>query len=175
MKRLIKHLNEAGHEYMFTGATAASYYGTPRTTMDIDIIVKTTDQTPHELTQTLKEAGLETHEDKIRAAQETGNNLVTLPDTRTPYTVDIILSQEPLERRGCILLDQPTYIQTPEALILAKLRMIKATLDPGKKAKDRHDIQAIMRYTDIDLEKVKEEAGKENTLKTLENITIDIK
>ena len=37
IKRLIQNLNKNQVQYMFTGAIAASYYGTPRTTMDIDI------------------------------------------------------------------------------------------------------------------------------------------
>jgi len=44
VKRLITNLNDAGIDYMFTGAIAASYYGTPRTTMDVDIIIHTTQQ-----------------------------------------------------------------------------------------------------------------------------------
>ncbi|MBD3206251.1 hypothetical protein GF319_07900 [Candidatus Bathyarchaeota archaeon] len=41
MKRLIKELNKSQQDYMFTGALAVSYYGRPRTTTDIDIIIQT--------------------------------------------------------------------------------------------------------------------------------------
>ncbi|MDH5390816.1 MAG: hypothetical protein OEX10_06660 [Candidatus Bathyarchaeota archaeon] len=40
IRRIVKNFNTAGIDYMFTGALAASYYGTPRTTMDVDIVVK---------------------------------------------------------------------------------------------------------------------------------------
>jgi methylthioribose-1-phosphate isomerase len=40
IKRIVKALNDAVVDYMFTGALATSDYGTPRTTIYIDVIVK---------------------------------------------------------------------------------------------------------------------------------------
>jgi len=171
VKRLIKQLNQTQQDYMFTGALAASYYGTPRTTMDIDIIISLRGRNHGKLVHALQEAQLHINEQKLRHAQETGYNVVTLQDTLSPYTVDLILTKEPLEKKPCTILDQPTYIQTPESLILAKLRMIKATQDPARSAKDKDDIQSILKYTRVDTEKVKQRAEKENTLHILQTIT----
>jgi len=38
--RLVKALNETGIRYALTGAAAVGYYGAPRSTMDIDVVVE---------------------------------------------------------------------------------------------------------------------------------------
>jgi hypothetical protein len=43
VKRLAETLGEAGLDYMFTGALAASFYGVPRTTTDVDVVVEVAD------------------------------------------------------------------------------------------------------------------------------------
>jgi len=170
VKRLIEQLNQTQQDYMFTGAIAASYYGTPRTTMDIDIIISLSGLDHGKLVHALREARLHADEQKLRDAQETGYNIATFQDTLSPYSVDLILAVEPLEKKPCTILGQPTYIQTPESLILAKLRMIRATRDSARSAKDRNDIQSILKYTRVDLDKVKQRAEKENTLHILQTI-----
>jgi len=86
-------------------------------------------------------------------------------------SVYLILTKEPLEKKPCTILDQPTYIQTPESLILTKLRTIKTTQDPARSAKDKNDIQSILKYTRVDTEKVKQREEKETTLHILKIIT----
>ena len=144
VKRLITCLNNAGIDYMFTGAIAASYYGTPRTTMDVDIIIHTTQKNTAKLKQILQSAGIHPDKQKIDNALNTGYNIATLKDTRTPYSLDLILAKDPLEKRPGTISELPTYIQTPEHLILSKLRMIKATINQGKAAKDEDDIRSIL-------------------------------
>lgn len=163
VRRLITRLNEAEADYMFSGAIAASYYGTPRTTMDVDLIVHCTLQHTANLDQALKDAKIKLDPDKICEARESGYNIATLEDTLTPYTVDLILVREPLQKRAATISGLPTYIQTPEHLILSKLHMIKATVNRGKAAKDEEDIKSILEYTQVDLNQVKKTAKKENT------------
>jgi len=45
VRRVVNSFNAVGLDYMFTGALAASYYGMPRTTMDIDVVVKVSRKT----------------------------------------------------------------------------------------------------------------------------------
>jgi len=170
VKRLITSLNNAGIDYMFTGAIAASYYGTPRTTMDVDIIIHTTQQNTAKLNQTLQSAGIHPDKQKLENALSTGYNIATLKDTLTPYTLDLILAKDPLEKRPGTISWLPTYIQTPEHLILSKLRMIKASINKGKAAKDEEDIKSIIEYTQVDLNKVKKNAKEENTHTLLKTI-----
>ncbi len=170
VKRLITSLNNAGIDYMFTGAIAASYYGTPRTTMDVDLIIHTTQQNTAKLNQTLQNAGIHPDKQKIDNALNTGYNIATLKDTHTPYTVDLILSKDPLEKKLGTISGLPTYIQTPEHLILSKLRMIQVTINQGRVAKDEADIKSIITYTQVDLNKVKKRAKKEDTHTLLKTI-----
>ena len=173
IRRLASSLNTAQMEYMFTGAIAASYYGMPRTTMDVDIVIHIALKEASVLVNALTEAGVSPDEKKIKTALTSDYRIVTLQDTQTHYTVDVILATEPLEKRAATIDGQPTYIQAPEALILAKLRMIKATIPPERALKDRDDVTAILRHTPVDIGHIRREAVKEGTLPTLEELLAD--
>jgi len=156
---------------MFTGALAASYYGTPRTTMDIDLVVKISRGEPRtKLISALKVAGVEVDRRKIDAALKLGYGIVTLRDNKTPFTVDIILSNKKLERNTGSVLGLPTFYQTPEGLILAKLRMIKATVPRERALKDENDVRAILRYTSVKMDTLRKQARKDNTTSILRSI-----
>lgn len=170
VKRLVKSLNAAEIDYMFTGALAASYYGTPRTTMDIDIIVKISRKELRNLAAALRKASIKVNEAKIERAFNSGFRIITLKDEKTPFTLDIIFSDEKLEKRHGTVLGIPTFYQTPEGLILTKLRMIKATIPKERALKDRDDIKAILKYTEIVLNTLKKQAQRENTLSILEEL-----
>lgn len=68
------------------------------------------------------------------------------------------------------ILGMPTFYQKPEDLVLAKLRMIKATVPRERALKDVDDVRAILKFTKVDLEMVKKRAKQENTLSVLETI-----
>jgi hypothetical protein len=152
---------------MFTGALAASYYGVPRTTVDADIIVKFTPQDTKSLVVQLKMASLKINERKIESAFKSGFRIITLEDEKSPFTLDIILSDTTLEKRKGKILGMPTYYQTPEALILAKLRMIKATIPRERASKDKEDVKAILKHIKVNLKTLKNKARKEKTISIL--------
>jgi len=170
VKRLVKSLNAAEIDYMFTGALAASYYGTPRTTMDIDIIVKISRKELRNLAAALRKARIKVDEARIERAFNSGFRIITLKDEKTPFTLDIVFSDKKLEKKHGTVLGSPTFYQTPEGLILTKLRMIKATIPKERALKDREDIKAILEYTEIDLNTLKKQAQRENTLSILEEL-----
>jgi hypothetical protein len=85
--------------------------------------------------------------------------------------VDIILSKEKLTKKRGTVLGLPTYYQTPENLILAKLRMIRATLPRERAQKDVEDVKAILKFTKVNLKAVRQQAEKEGTIKILKEIT----
>ena len=171
IKRLVQNLNDARLDYMLTGAIAASYYGTPRTTMDIDIIVKVKPgEKPISLLSALKKSSVKVDEKKIETAIESDYKIVSLEDQKSPFTLDIIFSLKDLEKRAGTILGLSTFYQTPEALILTKLRMIKATFPPERALKDKEDIKAILKFTETNLDYIKREAQKENTLTIFETI-----
>lgn len=156
---------------MVTGALAASYYGVPRTTMDIDIVVQVLPKNLQtKLVAPLKKAGFQADDKKIRKALESGYNILTLEDEMTPFTLDIIFSDKKLEKKTGTILGLPTFYQKPEDLILAKLRMIKATIPRERALKDKGDIKAILKYTEVDMKALTRKARKEETTLILENI-----
>jgi hypothetical protein len=172
IRRVVKNFNVAGIDYMFTGALAASYYGTPRTTMDIDIVVKVAPEELQTLVELLRKADLQVDKRKIYDAVKSGFKIVTLKDKRTPFTLDIILSNKKLEKKPGTMLGLPTFYQTPEGLILSKLRMIKATLPEERALKDKDDVTAILRYAEVNMKAIKRQAQQESTFSILEKLMI---
>jgi hypothetical protein len=136
VKKVVEAFGGAGLDYAFTGALATSFYGTPRTTSDIDVIVTIGNETDlkTKLITALRRAGLAVDERKIDSAL-----------TTSPYCIDVIFSSEKLDKRAGKIAGLNTFFQSPEGLIAAKLRMIKATLSPERSAKDKTDIKAILK------------------------------
>lgn len=155
---------------MLTGALASSYYGEPRTTMDIDVVLRLPRKDLSRLLASLAKAGLAVETERVDTALKAGFRILTFEDTKTPHNVDIILSERKLRRRRGSILGMPTYYQTPEELILTKLHMVKATVDPGRAAKDKQDIRSIIHFTKVKLEAVKRSAEKETTLELLREL-----
>ena len=177
IRRVIKSFNSAGIDYMFTGALAASYYGTPRTTMNANAMIRilSADKPWRKLVSTLKEAGLQVEEHKIDAAFETDFRIATFRDNRSPFTLDTILSTEKLEKRPGTILGLSTFYQTPEELILAKLRMIRATVPRQRASKDEEDVKGILRFTKVNVNVLRKEATRNNTLSVLTDILKETK
>lgn len=170
IKRLVKALNDAQTDYMFTGALAASFYGLPRTTADIDIVIDFSLKDTRLLAEQLKKAGLRATERKIETASKSGFRIVSVEDETTPFTVDLILFNGLLEKKTGRILGMPTYFQSPEDLILAKLNMIKVTMPKERALKDKDDIKAILKYTRVDMNLIKKKALKEKTLAIFEEL-----
>jgi len=157
---------------MFTGALAASYYGTPRTTMDADVIVRISPvgRSRGEFVSALKEAGVKAEERKIDTAFESRLKIATFRNGRSPFTLDAIFSGRKLNKRPGTILSMPTFYQIPEELILAKLRMIKATVPMERAFKDKEDVKAILKFTEVDLNVLKRKARRGNVLSILGDI-----
>jgi hypothetical protein len=110
------------------------------------------------------------NEERIDAALKSGYRIVTFEDSRSPLSVDVILSDVKLVRRAGSILGLATFYQTPEGLILAKLRMIKATVPRERALKDEEDVRAILEFTRVDVEAVKKQAKRDSTLSIFETI-----
>ncbi|MFQ6074810.1 MAG: hypothetical protein ACE5Z5_01565 [Candidatus Bathyarchaeia archaeon] len=122
------------------------------------------------LVSALRKAGVQVDEKRIDAAFKSGFRIVTFRDSRSPFSVDIILFSKKLAKKAGTILGLPTFYQTPEELVLAKLRMIKATIPRERALKDEDDVRAILRFTKVDLKGLKRRARKDSTLSTLETI-----
>jgi len=118
----------------------------------------------------LRKAEMKVDERRIDEAFESGFKMITLKDKRTPFTVDIIFSDVKLEKKRGTILGLPTFYQTPEGLILSKLRMIKETDAEDRALKDKGDVKAILRYAEVDVKAVKRRSRREGTFSILEEL-----
>jgi hypothetical protein len=172
VRRLAKALGAAGFDYAFTGALAASYYGLPRTTTDVDVMVQVSSESAKsKLVYALKQVGVRSDEKEIDKALASGYRIATFTDRRTAYSVDVILSREKLRKRAGTVAGVQAFLQTPEDLISAKLRMIKATVPRERALKDEEDVRAILKFSRVDVEWIKKKARKETTLSIFETLT----
>lgn len=170
VKKLADAFDKVGLDYAFTGALAASFYGVPRTTTDVDVIIAVTNQTDlkRKIASSLRQADLEVDERKIETALTSGYKIATFKDKTTPYTVDIILSDGKLDKKSGKIDSLKTFFQSPEGLIVAKLRMIKVTLPPERAIKDKEDVKAILAFTKLNINAIKKQAQKDETLEIFE-------
>jgi hypothetical protein len=168
-KRLAEAFEKEEVDYAFTGAFAVSAYGSPRTTSDLDVLVLVADntETRRKVEAVLKAAGLEVDRREIEKALTSGFNIATFKDKASAYTVDVIFLTN-LEKQSAIVGGVKTYLQSPEGLVAAKLRMIKATVPRERAAKDIDDVRAILAFTKVDLAQVRKQAKQDRTLDVLE-------
>jgi len=172
VRRLVEGFAGSGLDYAFTGALAASFYGVPRTTTDVDVMVAVAGEADvkAEVAAALERAGLEVEGHKIDVALESGYNIASFRCKTSPYTVDVIFA-EALEKRAGTLAGLSTFFQSPEGLVLAKLRMIKATIPRERAVKDEDDVKAVLAFSNVDVEAVKRQAVRDGTLAILEDLT----
>lgn len=167
---LIEGFNSVKLDYAFTGALAVSFYGVPRTTSDVDIIVTIAGDADAKtkVALALRHAGLEVDEHNIDEALVSGYSVATFRDKASPYSVDIVFSVERFKKQAGTLAGLKTFFQSTEGLVLAKLKMIKATLPRERAHKDEEDIRAILTFSKVDLKAVKRQAKKNGTLAILD-------
>lgn len=149
---------------------AASYYGIPRTTLDADFVVYISSRETNGFFRGMAEAGVNADLKKIRRQLKSGYNVITVADRLSPHTADLILVKGPPERRRGTVQGVKTYFQSPESLILAKLRMIKATIPRERSQKDKEDIQAILANTKVSKRKILDRARREGTIEIFREV-----
>jgi len=170
VNRLACAFGSARLDYAFTGALAVSFYGVPRTTSDVDVIVAVSSQVDFKakVASALEQASLEVDERKIEEALVSGYRIASFKDKAAPYTVDLILSDGKLDKKAGKINSTNAYFQSPEGLITAKLRMIKATLPSERSFKDKEDVKAILAFTKVNIAAVRKQARRDKTLEIFE-------
>jgi hypothetical protein len=143
---------------------AASYYGIPRTTLDADFVIHISPRQISSFLRDLGTVGIQLEMEKIRRQLKSGYNIITVTDRFSPHTADLILSPNVPEKRKGMIQGVKAHFQSPESLILAKLRMIKATRPRERSLKDRDDIKAIMIFSKVNRTKIVKEARRQTTL-----------
>ena len=149
VRTLVEHFNKFRVIYGITGAVAASYYGVPRTTVDADFVINISPRERERFFKSLAEIEVKADLPRIRRQLKSGYTVVRVSDRLSPHRADLILNKEIIERRRGTVMGVAAYFQSPESLILAKLRMIKATLPRERSFKDREDIRQILANTKV--------------------------
>jgi len=155
---------------MLTGALASSYYGRPRTTLDIDVVVVAKERDLATLARALANKSLKVEKKELEEAWRSNYRIVTVEDRKSPHSLDIIFADGKLERKAGSILGLPTFYQTAESLVLAKLKMIRATLQPERAATDREDIKAILKSSRLRLKTLRRKARDQATSEILEDL-----
>jgi hypothetical protein len=152
---------------------AASYYGRPRTTLDVDFMIQLSIEDLDELLDSLARLGLKINRARVKRQLNSGYNIVSLDDKRSENRVDLIIQTEgKLERRPGRALGMRSFYQPPELLILSKLRMIKATVPRERSQKDKDDIRAILTNTTVNTRRIRDSAKRESTIEIFREILL---
>lgn len=168
VKRTVRALNRSGLHYVLTGALAASYYGRPRTTLDLDVVLVFHPEDISKLATALTRANFKVQQKQLLAAWRSDYGIATIEDKKSPHTLDILFTDQKLQRHPGKILGVSTYYQSVESLILAKLRMLKATLQAERALTDREDVKAILVVSRVDLKALRKRARAEGTIKILD-------
>jgi hypothetical protein len=173
VRRVVVALEAAGVDYMFTGALAASFYGVARTTVDVDVVVYVAGTSRRVgLVSALRQAGLRVDPHAVDEALQSDYRIASFRDSKSAYSVDVIFSLGRLVKRAGTAAGLSTFFQPPEDLVLAKLRMIKATVPRSRALKDEEDVRAILKFTKVGVEAVKKRAKKDSTLSIFESVSV---
>jgi len=145
--RITSALGEAGIAYMLTGSFASAYYGAPRTTQDIDLVIAATADQLRTFVQLLS---TNQYCVDLDAALEAPNHqsLFNVVDMATGWKIDLIIrkfrpfSEEEFRRRKLVnLQSSPLFVASAEDVVVSKLEWAKLAQS------ERHieDVAGILR------------------------------
>jgi len=100
---------------MLTGALASSYYGRPRTTLDMDVVVAIARKDFSTLVRVLTKANIKVQEKRLLDAWQSEYRIATVEDKKSPHILDIIFTDKKLERNSGHILGLPTYPPSRES------------------------------------------------------------
>jgi hypothetical protein len=131
LQRLTTALNQAGVGYMLTGSFASAYYGSPRSTQDIDLVIAATPAQLRALVGSLPSA--EYYADVEAAiAASTRESMFNVIDLESGWKIDMIIrksrafSQEEFARRRLTSVQGvPLFVASAEDVVVAKLEWAK--------------------------------------------------
>lgn len=145
--RLIAALDQAGIPYMLSGSFASAYYGTARSTQDIDLIIEAT---PGKLESLARELPTGEYYVDLNAALEAlrRQSLFNVIDLKTGWKIDLIIrksrpfSEEEFGRREQVELQGVRlFVATAEDVILSKLEWAKHS----QSQRQLEDVSALLR------------------------------
>jgi hypothetical protein len=130
-QRVTAALDQAAIAYMLTGSFASAFYGAPRSTQDIDLVIKAT---PAQLRTFIEHLPSDEYYADLDAALEAHKrqSLFNVIDLATGWKIDLIFcksrpfSQEEFQRRQLVdKSDVPLFVASVEDIVVSKLEWSK--------------------------------------------------
>jgi hypothetical protein len=145
--RVTEALTKVGISYMLTGSFAATYYGAPRATQDIDFVISAAPEQLTALRQLLPENDYY-FDLQIALKAHTMRSLFNVIDKASGWKIDLVIqksrpfSQVEFERRLQILFHGTIiFIASAEDVIISKLEWAKL----GQSQRQVEDVAGILR------------------------------
>jgi hypothetical protein len=133
LRLVVGALDDLGIPYMLTGSLASAYYGAPRSTQDVDLVVDAVEDELQRLGDRLRGAGLYVDRGAISEAVR-ARGLFNAVDTSTGWKADFILMKsrpfsraEFSDRVASHVAGMPLTIVRAEDIVVAKLEWAKET------------------------------------------------
>jgi len=153
-QRITSALDEAGIAYMLAGSFASAYYGAPRTTQDIDLVIAAT---PEQLRTLVGLLPRNEYYVDLEAALEASRqqSLFNIIDLATGWKVDLIIrksrafSHEEFRRRRLVRLqDIPLFVASLEDVVISKLEWARL----AQSRRQIEDVAGILRMREHSLD-----------------------
>jgi hypothetical protein len=171
LKIIVKRLNKAEIPYMLSGGLAVSYWGFPRTTHDIDIVIEAKKEDKNKIVDLFKKdfyISPEAIEDAIKR-RFTFNIIHYKSGLKVDFWLikkDSFGESEFKRRLKKRIFDEEIFIISPEDLILNKLFAYKETHSERR----LEDAKSILKTSKVNLKYIKNWAKKQSTIEILEEI-----
>jgi hypothetical protein len=147
--RIITALDRAGIAYMLTGSFASVYYGSPRSTQDLDFVIEATTAQLRSFIEGLPDSEYYAELDAALQAYKR-QSLFNIIDLKTGWKIDLIIrkdrafSQEEFSRRQRLTVEGISlFVATAEDVILAKLEWSKL----AQSQRQIEDVTGILRVS----------------------------
>jgi hypothetical protein len=131
LKKITAALDHAGVTYMLTGSFASAYYGSPRSTQDIDFVIASTPAQLRAFVGSLPHGEYYADLDAALEAQKQ-ESMFNIIDLESGWKIDLIIrksrafSQEEFGRRQQVsVLETVLFVATAEDVVIAKLEWAK--------------------------------------------------
>jgi hypothetical protein len=155
LQKVAGALDHAGIPYMLTGSFASVYYGSPRSTRDIDLVISATSPQLRSFIAQLPSGEYYADLDAALEAQQ-HQSLFNIIDLKTGWKIDLIIrknrafSKEEFSRRQRIILEGVSFfVATAEDVILAKLEWSKL----AESQRHIEDAEGILKIQDASLDR----------------------
>lgn len=149
LQRVVSILHAVDVPFMITGSLAAAFYGQPRATQDVDVVVEIEPNHVDRLVEELAAAGLYVSGDAAREAVTFAGQFNAI-DSDTGWKADFIVRKERAfsrsefeRRRPAHLLGVDVWLVSVEDLVVAKLEWSEL----GDSELQRQDIVEILQTT----------------------------